>query len=161
MRFQKGQVRPGADAYGSQVDRPQSASNGRYQDVVQASQAVQRMLSVKRHRELTLWSSSCLLKLPIVVSARAEVVEIVGSFLLPPRRGRHHQAHAPARLRSRPRRRNWHGAEGARQQTFTVRMTRGTAYGYAGFAYVSALITSMPTKGSLPSTQASCPGGIV
>lgn len=32
---------------------------------------------------------------------------------------------------------------------------------YFGFAYTSALITSMPTKRSLPSTQASCPGGIV
>src|SRR3990172_261806 len=30
-----------------------------------------------------------------------------------------------------------------------------------GFAYSSALITSIPTKGSFPSTQASCPGGIV
>ena len=29
------------------------------------------------------------------------------------------------------------------------------------FAYCSALITSMPTNGSSPSTQASCPGGIV
>ena len=28
-------------------------------------------------------------------------------------------------------------------------------------AYTSALITSIPTKGWLPSTQASCPGGIV
>ena len=30
-----------------------------------------------------------------------------------------------------------------------------------GFAYTSALITSIPTNGWLPSTQASCPGGIV
>ncbi len=30
-----------------------------------------------------------------------------------------------------------------------------------GRAYCSALITSMPTNGSLPSTQASCPGGMV
>jgi hypothetical protein len=32
---------------------------------------------------------------------------------------------------------------------------------YYGFAYCSALITSMPTKRSFPSTQASCPGGMV
>ena len=30
-----------------------------------------------------------------------------------------------------------------------------------GFAYTSALITSIATNGSSPSTQASCPGGIV
>src|SRR5687767_13464736 len=30
----------------------------------------------------------------------------------------------------------------------------------AGFAYTSALITSIPTNGWSPSTQASCPGGI-
>src|ERR1700680_1990571 len=30
-----------------------------------------------------------------------------------------------------------------------------------GFAYSSALMTSIPTNGSLPSTHASCPGGMV
>ena len=45
-----------------------------------------------------------------------------------------------------------------------IRAMHGThvpANGHYGLAYTSALITSMPTNGWLPSTQASCPGGIV
>ncbi len=39
--------------------------------------------------------------------------------------------------------------------------SRGGMNGGYGFAYCSALITSMPTNRSFPSTHASCPGGIV
>ncbi len=42
----------------------------------------------------------------------------------------------------------------------SCRVVFGEQRGY-GFAYCSALITSMPTNRSFPSTHASCPGGTV